>query len=41
MTVEPQIVDTSAAALDCRVVWSEDLKPARSSAGVLIENPFA
>ena len=31
----------SAAALDCRVVWSEDLKPGRSAAGVFIENPFA
>ena len=31
----------SAAALECRVVWSEDLKPGRSSAGVFIENPFA
>lgn len=31
----------SAAALGCRLIWSEDLKPGRSSAGVIIENPFA
>ena len=31
----------SAAALDCRVLWSEDLKPGRSAAGVVVENPFA
>ena len=31
----------SAAALGCRVIWSEDLKPGRSSTGVFIENPFA
>ena len=31
----------SAAALDCRILWSEDLKPGRSAAGVVVENPFA
>jgi len=31
----------SAASLECQLVWSEDLKPGRSSAGVFIENPFA
>lgn len=40
MSAERQCVDM-LAALDCRVVWSEDLKPGRSSAGVFIENPFA
>jgi predicted nucleic acid-binding protein len=31
----------SAAALDCRVLWSEELKPGPSPAGVVVENPFA
>jgi predicted nucleic acid-binding protein len=31
----------SAVSLECPLVWSEDLKPGRSAAGVFIENPFA
>jgi len=31
----------SAAQMGCHVVWSEDLNPGQSYAGVVVRNPFA
>ncbi|MBI5878425.1 MAG: PIN domain-containing protein [Chloroflexi bacterium] len=32
---------TSAAALDCEIVWSEDLNPGQQYDQVVVSNPFA